>query len=101
LSDAVVESLIEHYHNERVDYCVWDVCNTIHTRRRLLFLDANCNAHAASIAAASAPADSKLSLAITDAMFRKLSSDVSKINIHCHFIARVSHDTRATLVAKS
>jgi len=35
---------------------------------------------------------------ITDAMFWKLSSDVSKINIHCHFITRVSHDPCATLV---
>jgi len=24
-----------------------------------------------------------------------------KINIHCYFIARLSHDTRATVVAKS
>jgi len=100
LFDAVVESLIEHCHNERV---LWDVNrpNTTHTRRRRLFLAVNCNERAAIIALIAAPVDSKLSSAVSNAMFRKLSSDVSKINIYCHFIARVSHDTRATLVAKS
>jgi len=111
LSDSVTENLIEHYHNENV---LWDVNNA-----NFMNLELKDAAWERTSAALNLPTGNVAVKSINSMCFaaclrvlwtvfcvthehRDYSDKISdKINIHCHFIARQSCDTRSKVVVKS